>query len=599
VGQIMGFDEECSQWMVKFPTSKKDMEVRLDLSNIVLQGKGFNSSQMHGVILGDWVQWIKHSDQIPSGNYGQVVSFNGLYAKVKFGSYVASLLPGELNVKGRMFVNNNSGEQEWIFCGDQVCWSKSDDDIEDGEVGTVADLKSTRASVKFSKGKWSFGSKDLILQKRFGWAVDDTVTWSKSDCDVAPGEVGTVTCIDNTPKFLLQEACACISVAFKKGTWRFKPHQLSEATGEEEEIEADDISEGYVEKHALLVGCTYLGQKSQLNGVAKDITRTYLWLQSPPMSISPENITVLSDDPPAARSCNAIGKPTQANIKKCMRELGQKSGPNTLQFFLYSGHGGQLPGTSQDFETEVDSRTGKGKDQGLVPIDHHEANQGVSNDYGWVRDNWILEKFVLPMHKDSTLFMIVDACHSGTIADLPYEYCLEPTPHVKRVGPMFPDCDAFVFSGCRDSQTSSDCGARVGGALTSRLLPLLSGWRKSQQGNPPVEAFLDRLRKKISAKGFKQTPVMSSSIEMSSSTYLPLDMPRQRYGGGDTRDFDGDFDMFEDDDCPLWEDEETDAVEIAGWDEDEMGEGEEMEVEPFEDDDDVWADYEPPTGKGM
>lgn len=23
----------------------------------------------------------------------------------------------------------------------------------------------------------------------------------------------------------------------------------------------------------------------------------------------------------------------------------------------------------------------------------------------------------------------------------------------------------------------------------------------------------------------------------------------------DTRDFDGDFDMFEDDDCPLWEDE--------------------------------------------
>ena len=123
----------------------------------------------------------------------------------------------------------------------------------------------------------------------------------------------------------------------------------------------------------------------------------------------------------------------------------------------------------------------------------------------------------------------------GTIADLPYEYVLEPRAHVKRVSPLVPKCDAFVVSGCRDAQCSQDLGSRVGGALTSTVLPLLSGWRKvhPEVGNPSVEAFLDRLRKLVNDKihSKTQTPCVSSSREMFDSTQLPLDQPRQRYIG--------------------------------------------------------------------
>lgn len=599
VGQIMGFDEEECKWMVKFPKSSGHTYALLTPGEMILQGKGFNDRQQQGAILGDWVQWIRHSEDVPLGTYGQVKSFSGALADVKFGTHLASLPTGELNVKCRMYINSHTGGEDWLMCGDQVSWTRSDDDIAEDEVGTITLLKSVRACIKFDKGKWTFSSSDLILKKRLGWSVDDRVVWSKSDSDIAPGEVGTVARIDSTPHFSKQDSSSIISVEYAKGTWRFRPQDLTEATGDEVEIEADDLSEGYTEKHALLVGCTYLGQKGQLNGVARDVTRCYKWLQEPPLSIPQENIVVLSDDPAAAKSTNACGKPTQANIKKCMRELVEKSGPNTLQFFAYSGHGGAIPGTGESHETEVDNRSGKKKDQALVPIDHRtNPDRSSSNDYGWIRDNWILEKFMLPMHKDSTLFMIADACHSGTIADLPYEFCLEPGPHVKRVGPIIPDCDAFVFSGCRDDQTSADLGSSKGGALTSQLLPLLSGWRKTQEGNPPVEAFLERLRYKISSKGLKQTPVCSSSADMSGSTYLPLDQPRQRYSAeGEARGFDDDVDFFEDDDECLFEDPDADAIEIEGWDEDELGD-EEIECEPFEDDEDVWADYVAPTGKG-
>ena len=92
------------------------------------------------------------------------------------------------------------------------------------------------------------------------------------------------------------------------------------------------------------------------------------------------------------------------------------------------------------------------------------------------------EKFLMPMHKDSTCIFIADCCHSGTIADLPFEYCLEPSPHTKRISPLLPQADVFLFSGCRDAQCSQDFGERVGGALTSNLLPMLSGWAKHNGG---------------------------------------------------------------------------------------------------------------------
>jgi len=381
----------------------------------------------------------------------------------------------------------------------------------------------------------------------------------------------------------------------------FKPEQLAVATGSEEVEEESDISAGYSEKHALLVGCTYLGLKGHLKGVARDIYRTYDWLQKAPMNIPAENIVVLSDDPACAKACKASGKPTQANIKAAMSMLALKSGPGTLQVMLYSGHGGNIPGTDESFETCRSEKSGRKKDQALIPINHKD--KGL-DDYGCVRDNWIMEKFLMKMHKESTCFFIADCCHSGTIADLPYEYMLQPSPHVKRVGPLVPEADCFVFAGCRDDQCSQDLGSRVGGALTSNILPLLSGWRVNQAGNPPCQDFLARLRKRVcdATGGNKsQTPVLCSSLDLSSSMQLPLDQPRQRYQGDTRGSFDDEFEELEEEEVEEG-DAETDAMEIERWDyEEDAADADEadLEGEDWGADEDSWADYEAPTGKGV
>jgi len=322
-------------------------------------------------------------------------------------------------------------------------------------------------------------------------------------------------------------------------------------------------------------------------------------VQKPPLSIPAENIVVLSDDPACAKACNAIGKPTQLNIKKAMRDLALKSGTGSLQFMLYSGHGGNIPGTGEDHETEVSSKSGRKRDQALIPIDHKEQKVAGDKDYGCVRDNWILEKFVMAMDPDSTLVFIADCCHSGTIADLPYEYCLEPSAHTKRVSPLIPKCDTFVFSGCRDAQCSQDFGSRVGGALTSNLLPMLSGWASSFGGNPPVQDILNRLRSKVQQRAKTQTPVISSTVDLWGSFQIPLDKPREKYAG-DGRGIEDDFEDLEEEEEGGLDatDAATDGAEIEGWDEAEMEEADAMEEEAWEDDAGIWDGYEPPAGKG-
>jgi len=545
------------------------------------------------------VQWTQANDSVPNGTYGSVIEFDGEQAACKFGDQMQFMAPAELVVKARKYISADCTDGKWFSTRDEVTWgSRADDDIPEGDTGKVMELRLENVTAKFAaKGKvWSLKAYQLELLSRSGFKVGDQVVWTKSDDDIPPGTVGTVTKL-NAPKFAKLQAQSIITVKFPKGAWIFKPGQLAISTGEEEEEAPVEGRETFVEKHALLVGCTYLGLKSHLKGVARDVYRAHAWLQKPPLSIPVENIVVLSDDPACAKACNAVGKPTQLNIKKSMRDLQAKSGPGTLQFMLYSGHGGNIPGSGEDHETEVSSKTGRKKDQALIPIDR--KTKGLE-DYGCVRDNWILEKFIMPMDKDSTCIFIADCCHSGTIADLPFEYCLEPSPFAKRVSPLVPLCDMFVFSGCRDAQCSMDFGSRVGGALTSNLLPMLSGWASAFGGNPPVQEILGRLRSKVQKRAKTQCPVISSSVEVWGSFLIPLDKPREKYAS-DTRGLDDDLeDLEEEEEEGLLDftDEATDGAELEGWDEAEMEDAEALEEDDWEDDADIWAGYEPPAGKG-
>jgi len=182
-------------------------------------------------------------------------------------------------------------------------WIRSDKDIPEGSVGNIVELRLWKVKSEFDDSKyWSLLAQQNQLMRRAGFSSGDKVTWTRNDDDIAPGTVGEVVALKDA-SYQGTSWGSVIKVKFPKGTWNFKPSQLEAATGDEEESEAENvIEEGYPgEKRALLIGCTYLGLKGHLKGVARDIYRAYDWIQAPPLSIPKENIIVLSDDPACAK----------------------------------------------------------------------------------------------------------------------------------------------------------------------------------------------------------------------------------------------------------------------------------------------------------
>ena len=68
---------------------------------------------------------------------------------------------------------------------------------------------------------------------------------------------------------------------------------------------------------------------------------------------------------------------------------------------LYTGHGGSLPDDNGDEED--------GRDETLIPVDFKKAGQ--------IRDDELLEKFIVPMASNVTVTCLMDCCHSGSILD--------------------------------------------------------------------------------------------------------------------------------------------------------------------------------------
>jgi len=74
--------------------------------------------------------------------------------------------------------------------------------------------------------------------------------------------------------------------------------------------------------------------------------------------------------------------------------------------FYFSGHGVR--------QFDFDSDESDGFDETICPVDFVEV--------GTIRDDEIKSAIVRPLKKGVTLNAIVDACHSGTVLDLPYVY---------------------------------------------------------------------------------------------------------------------------------------------------------------------------------
>ncbi|KAH9836141.1 peptidase C14, caspase domain-containing protein [Rhodofomes roseus] len=117
-------------------------------------------------------------------------------------------------------------------------------------------------------------------------------------------------------------------------------------------------------------------------------------------------------------------RPKRANIKRELLELVKDPIPGDTLFFFYAGHVGQL---TCDEHSETD-----GQDEALIPADavrpweclHIPAESLRQIDHGsWLKDNELKKILVNDLPHGVRLVCVVDACHSGTLFDLPHGPC--------------------------------------------------------------------------------------------------------------------------------------------------------------------------------
>ena len=110
------------------------------------------------------------------------------------------------------------------------------------------------------------------------------------------------------------------------------------------------------------------------------------------------NIVLLMDDGESI-------SPTRDNILAELGKTVEASSSGDYFFLYYMGHGGEA------IDDSPDSDEADGIDETLCPISG-----------GPIIDDEIFHKVVCKLEKGVTMFAVFDACHSGTIMDLPYSF---------------------------------------------------------------------------------------------------------------------------------------------------------------------------------
>lgn len=244
-------------------------------------------------------------------------------------------------------------------------------------------------------------------------------------------------------------------------------------------------------KRALLIGIEYKGDpNNMLNGCIDDIINMRNMLIDA-YEYDMNSIVMLRDD------LNDSSKlPTAINIMKQLENIvAQSSSPDDEIWIHYSGHGSQI----------VDKRHLKssGLTEVIVPLDFKSA--------GFITDFQLLT--VIQKIKCTAILMF-DCCHSGTMCDLPwaFEYT-SPSTYIRTKvdNIVIENPHIYMFSGCKDEQTSADTYSALlkesVGAFTFILLECL------RKCNHHMEIF--HLYREVCITlgqyGFSQRPVFSSS----------------------------------------------------------------------------------------
>ncbi|KAG8368660.1 hypothetical protein BUALT_Bualt15G0068800 [Buddleja alternifolia] len=195
-------------------------------------------------------------------------------------------------------------------------------------------------------------------------------------------------------------------------------------------------------KRAVLCGISYYGQRYKLDGTVNDV-KSMRYFLTQRLGFPSESILTLTEE-----ESDPSLIPTGNNIRKALKWLVQGCQSGDSLVFHYSGHGSQQLDFNRD---EVD-----GYDEIIWPVDYQTE--------GTILDDEINATIVRPLPRGATLHAIIDACHSGTILDLPFVCRINREGYYKWEDHRLPYTAykgtnggyAISISACDDNQSSGD-----------------------------------------------------------------------------------------------------------------------------------------------
>ncbi|KAL5724180.1 Metacaspase-1 [Ranunculus cassubicifolius] len=198
-------------------------------------------------------------------------------------------------------------------------------------------------------------------------------------------------------------------------------------------------------KKAVICGISYRFSRHELKGCIND-AKCMRYLLINRFKFPEASILMLTEE-----ETDPYRIPTKANMRMALYWLVQGCQPGDSLVFHYSGHGSRQRNYNGD---EVD-----GYDETLCPLDFETQ--------GMIVDDEINLSIVKPLPYGVKLHAIIDACHSGTVLDLPYlcrmsrtgQYVWEDHRPRSGVWKGTSGGEVISFSGCDDDQTSADTSA--------------------------------------------------------------------------------------------------------------------------------------------
>ncbi len=248
-------------------------------------------------------------------------------------------------------------------------------------------------------------------------------------------------------------------------------------------------------KKALLIGINYEGQNGELSGCINDSINLKQFMIAHDY-FDDDEFTMLNDH----QQDNL--KPTRANILSQFKSIvdyansPDNANKEVYLFISYSGHGSYL----KDYDGDEED----GRDEVLCPIDY-------SNN-GFISDDEIKNELINKLPSNAKLFVLIDACHSGTMCDLKYNYMVDKKSSYRTYGDFNDsNCHVIMISGCRDDQTSADAYVydtqekhyEYQGAMSASFIA-------NFHDNSTYQELIDNMRKWLKEHKFDQIPQLSS-----------------------------------------------------------------------------------------